>query len=187
MDQGQLAGGQRVIVPNVEIRRLGLRDIDAAFGMTRSSWVVAYSPIFGEERASISSWSAVTRLALFKLWWHALGRFPANAPLVACMGGRLSGFLYGQSDTRGDLLVWMLYIDPAHLRMGIGLAMLQHFAGLHPRARSMRLEVLSRNQAAIGFEVTGRLDQGDDAYSTVYMEQALPLKEMMSEAAGNNI
>lgn len=155
-------------------------DIDTAYQVVRRSWLAAYIPIFGEKRAEGLRWHAVSRLAILRLWWYAIGRFPANAVLLAIDHGRVVGLLYGQSDKAGDLLVWMLYVDPAHQRTGFGTSLLWQYAKLHPRAKSIRLEVLSKNAEAIafyerlGFVMTRQLDQDCDDYSTIYMERILP-------------
>lgn len=178
---------------NVQIRRLKLSDVDSAYRVMWSSWVTAYTPIFGEAGVIGYFRMGVTRLPVLKLWWEALARFPSNAPVVACIEERVVGFLHGQSDTKGDLLVWMLYIDPAHQQIGIGTAMLRHFARLHPWARSIRLEVLSKNLPAIrfyersGFTVTGRLDQDPDSYSTTYMERTLQFERERPDARASGL
>jgi ribosomal protein S18 acetylase RimI-like enzyme len=100
--------------------------------------------------------------------------------LLATRGDAAVGMAMAQIDG-SEIVLWMLYVDPGQKGQGIGPALLRAVAGSYSEARSIRVEVLKDNLAAIewykaqGFEAYGETKSatGVPGIAALYMDKKL--------------
>jgi ribosomal protein S18 acetylase RimI-like enzyme len=164
--------------PDVRPCRLG--DVSRVSRVLRASWHATYDPILGERMArergrrvysaaSLAMWIAQSR------WSHRSTIMP-----VATRGDMLVGVAMAQLDA-SEVVLWMLYVQPEWKGQGIGSGLLRAVTGSYTAAKSIRVEVLKDNVAAIawykaqGFEVygEGKNAAGLRGVAAVYMDKKL--------------
>lgn len=100
--------------------------------------------------------------------------------LKASIAGTPVGFALAMQDGQ-DIILYMLYVHPAHTRRGVGRALLAAMETWKSGAVSIRLEVLEGNKAAIAwYERRGFSAYGRTAHATgtadvpaIYMDKPL--------------
>ncbi len=143
-----------------EVRSARLGDYGPAGAMLKRAWMATYADMLGVERARRFGRPAYrTSDLLLGHFARRLGRLPGHDALVARRDGRLLGFATFSQDPDGEAVLWMLYVDPAAHGEGVGTHLLQSIVARCPQARTVRLEVLQKNDKAIawyqrrGFEI----------------------------------
>ncbi|HEX5193966.1 MAG TPA: GNAT family N-acetyltransferase [Solirubrobacteraceae bacterium] len=146
----------------VVIRAARRDDAAAIAGVHVRAWLSAYRGMLDDEILDAQSVAERERL-----WVDVLGRPTVRGlPLtrVAVRGQRLLGFCSALAlDDDADATIGGLYLEPGHLRGGIGSALLAAVLGELARAdlTDVALWVLADNRGAIAFyERLGFVDDG---------------------------
>jgi ribosomal protein S18 acetylase RimI-like enzyme len=148
-----------------DVRPARLGDYRSAARMLERTWMTTYAEMIGVERARRFGRPAYRRTDLLVSHFaRRLGRMPGHAALVARLDGRMVGYATYSEDPDGAAVLWMLYVDPERQGSGVGTQLLQAIVARCPRAKTLRLEVLQKNDKAIawyqrhGFEIFASAD-----------------------------
>jgi ribosomal protein S18 acetylase RimI-like enzyme len=163
-----------------DVRPCRWRDVANASRMLKASWHATYDSILGERLAvERGRWAYST--GPLKGWVVQSKLSPhSTRMLIATQDGMAAGLATAQLDASG-IVLWMLYVDPERKGKGIGTALLQAAIDGFAGAKSIRVEVLRGNVAAIawykarGFEVYGeaRNATGTPGIAAVYLDKKL--------------
>jgi ribosomal protein S18 acetylase RimI-like enzyme len=156
--------------------------------LVKETWISAYTSVMGPDGARIS---AARFTKLYLLWLIASGLFSSEETLKATIGGRMVGMAYAVPDD-DEIILYMLYVHPAHQGQGIGSRLLTAIEASKPKAKGIRLETLKDNARAIqwyerrGFEIFGATDNatGTLGVKAVYMDKRLQQPVGMAKELG---
>ena len=144
-------------IADVKIRRPRLRDLLALRSMLNVSWGAAYGRMEGiSADIQTARFSWLETLIAIQLRDETAGH---GTRLVAIADNRIAGFVQSSQHPKGQINLWMLYIDPAFQGRGIGSLLLAAAVESYTDANRIRLEVLQPNTKAIewyrqrGFEI----------------------------------
>jgi GNAT superfamily N-acetyltransferase len=131
-------------VVNVRVRRAVEDDLDAILSVGHRTWPVTYEPIAGADYVA---------MGLAK-WWSAESTLPAiqaGRMTVAEVDGEVVG-VASAGPHEGHLVLWKLYVLPAHQGEGIGARLLEAVVeavrGIYPE---IRLGYIDGNDQARAF------------------------------------
>lgn len=157
------------------IRDATAADLPAVRALLVETWHATYDGIYG--------WRRVAEITNA---WHSPENLSAeldrdDAFLVAHARGELAATASARLDRDGAVLLTRLYVLPAHQGSGIGRTLLQVALACFSQARVARLEVESRNEAAIAFyermgfflQRQARFDGREDSPDTLIMAKRL--------------
>lgn len=114
--------------------------------------------------------------------WIALSSWSkTRRMLVANRDGVTVGYALAELAEDQEIVLYMLYVDPNCKSQGIGSALLDATATSYRNAKSMRLEVLQNNTAAVDwyrakrFEIYGETKNatGTNGVPAFYMQKML--------------
>ncbi|MGE0056143.1 MAG: N-acetyltransferase family protein [Hyphomicrobium sp.] len=112
------------------------------------AWNTSYAPILGKE-AALRLQPGPNRIAFAIMMSTRTQELQFD---VAEVDNRVVGFvLSGPGGYFNRHFVWMLYVDPAYQRQGVGRRLLNSALERAGRARAIRLHVLKNNLAAQEF------------------------------------
>jgi ribosomal protein S18 acetylase RimI-like enzyme len=129
----------------VTLRHPRVSDADGMQSVLIRTWVNTYTPIMGAELAHESA----NRSFAISVVREKIELNP-KVVLLADIDGEICGVAQVRSHG-SSIHIGTLYINPDWQRTGIGTAMLERLAELHPYASSIALEVLQQNSAGINF------------------------------------
>jgi len=168
--------------PMFEVRPCRWGDVANVSRMLKASWHATYDPILGERLAlERGRWAYST--GPLKGWVVQSKLSPRSTRmLIATQDGTAAGLATAQLDA-SEILLSMLYVNPELKGNGIGTALLQAAIDGFAGAKSIRVEVLRDNVAAIawykarGFEVCGEAGNatGTPGVAAVYLDKKLDL------------
>jgi ribosomal protein S18 acetylase RimI-like enzyme len=159
-----------------------LGDIGPISGLLKASWHATYDSILGE-RVALRRGRPVYSAVSLAIWIARSGAPRPMRMLVATRGDVAVGMAMAQIEG-SEIVLFMLYVDPERKGQGAGSALLQAVADSYAEARSIRVEVLKDNAAAIawykarGFETYGETKSGSGlpGVAAVYMDKKLGLE-----------
>ena len=124
------------------------QDIPAVCALLEAAWHATYDDILGVEKvnAIVADWHSPSAIKTRLEKRH--GEF-----LVADDGSRIGGMAYAApSKDRPDTVdLNQLYVHPDFLRQGIGRDLFAEIETCFPNAKTLSLEVVPENKAAIAF------------------------------------
>jgi ribosomal protein S18 acetylase RimI-like enzyme len=163
-----------------DVRPCRWGDVVHVSRMLKASWHATYDSILGE-RLALERGRAAYSTGFLKAWVVQSKLSPRSTRmLIASQGGMAVGLAIAQINA-SEIVLHMLYMDPARKGQGIGSALLQAIIGSYAKATSIRLEVLRDNVAAIawykaqGFETYGETENatGTKGVAAIYMDMKL--------------
>ena len=147
----------------VTLRRPTVDDIPALLAVVSASWHSTYDPILGPERAA----TILARWGTVDAWQSTIAGSSISIVAIAEQGGSVVAMASGRMESAFDFMLHMVYVDPAHLRRGIGRRLITYVAEPFPTARCIAVEVLHANTAAIAFyRAQGFVADGEVADAT---------------------
>jgi ribosomal protein S18 acetylase RimI-like enzyme len=162
------------------VRPCRFGDVSNISRLLKVSWHATYDSMLGERLALQRGRGVYSVVNL--VVWVAQSRLSSRRArmLIATKGDMAVGVAMAQIDA-SEIILWMLHVDPERKGQGIGSALLQAVADSYAEAKSIRLEVLRDNVAAIewykarGFEIYGeaRSATGTSGIAAVYMDKRL--------------
>jgi ribosomal protein S18 acetylase RimI-like enzyme len=164
----------------VGVRPCRLGDVPSISRLLKVSWHATYDSMVGQ-RAALKLGRVVYSTGNLAIWIAQSRWSPRfRKMLVATRGDMAVGFAMARIDA-SEIVLWMLYVDPERKGQGIGSALLRTVADSYAEAKSMRVEVLRDNVAAIawykaqGFEVYGEAKNATamPGVAALYMDKKL--------------
>jgi ribosomal protein S18 acetylase RimI-like enzyme len=160
----------------VKVRKATHADLTAVSSLLTQTWRDTYPDIYSAEQIS-----DLTRR------WHNIDVLagqqadPGMVFLVAELDGSISG--HALARLHADAIVWLvrLYVLPAAQGHGLGKKLYKQVLAMHPKAKSVRLEVEPQNTRAVrfyqslGFVESGQTSNcgGDSNVPAMIMEKVL--------------
>lgn len=162
------------------LRRCRLRDVAVVADLLKLCWHATYDPILGEAQAGEFGQRAYSKFNLGAMIARSLMSRELIV-LVAIADHVPVGYAGAQRDDASEIILYGLYVHPGLKGRGIGSALLESVIAGYPGAKTVRLEVLKANAAAIawyqakGFEVYGETEHatGTRNVPALYMDKAL--------------
>lgn len=162
--------------PGLAIRDATPADLPAVRSLLVETWHATYDGLYGWRRVAelTNAWHSPEALAA------QLGR-DGGAFLVALLGEKIVATASARREPDGTAFLTRLYVLPVRQGQGIGRTLLQVALACFPEAPVVRLEVESRNEAAIAFyermgfflQRQARLGGRDDQPDTLVMAKRL--------------
>ncbi|TGQ70854.1 GNAT family N-acetyltransferase [Mesorhizobium sp. M00.F.Ca.ET.186.01.1.1] len=160
------------------IRAMTKDDLAAVSHLLGQSWRRTYSPIMGEQ--------ATTRLSDDKHAPEKLAAELADDNKMSFVAERADGMIAGYAlavmDSRGDVMLDRLHIEPGAFGSGLAADLLHAVLAAHAGIPSIALEVIEGNDRAIafyrkhGFEMVERRPaaHGVGGHASLIMRRLLP-------------
>jgi len=167
-----------IVTPAIRVSRCLPWDGAAIQSVVYESWIAAYEPIMGLERAQ----EVVSQFSAPVMQWYIWGGwFGSGLSLKAASDGKIVGFANAKCEEQGSVILYMLYVLPSHQGVGVGTQLLRAVERHWRSAKSIRVETLRDNASAIrwytarGFEEYGSTPNasGMTGVASIYMDKPL--------------
>lgn len=152
------------------VRTASERDLDAIKALLAEAWHATYDAIYGVERVNeiTTEWHSPAAL-------KARLTRPNSEFLVADDGKQIAGMAFAAATSDAKTLVlYQLYVAPAHQRAGIGRMLLEEIEQCFPEARTIRIEVEEANSQALRFCLANGFSKSGVAPDSDTAEPGIP-------------